>query len=172
MIGIIKAKAPQIFDVVVTWKVHGKYLWDHFQCQDSFVMKFLRMDMKWSLHHTTCPGKKIPNDILQILTDAFLQFSWSISKFHIQVVFVVNSDQTLVYFSAESKKTYDPIGSKQVEVVGLDEWRGFTLMVGVSMSGEVIPFQAIYRGWSPASLPSPSAPGYRKATQELKFQFE
>lgn len=45
-------------------------------------------------------------------------------------------------------------------------------MVGISMSGELLPFQAIYRGKSSASLPSPKALGYKKATQELNFQFE
>jgi len=172
MIGIIKAKAPQIFEVIVTRKVYGKYLWDYFQCWDSFVMKFLQVEIKWSLHHATCPEKKTPNNILQILTDTFLQFSWAISKFNIHAVFVVNSDQTLVYFSANAKETYDAIGSKQVEMVGLDERWGFTLMVGISMGGEALSFQAIYRGQSSASLPSPNAPGHNKATQELKFQFE
>ena len=85
---------------------------------------------------------------------------------------MVNSDQTLVYFAAGAIETYAPIGSKQVEVVGKDERRGFTLMVGVSMSGEVLPFQAIYSGKTAASLPSPSAPAYSKATKELKFRFE
>ena len=59
-----------------------------------------------------------------------------------------------------------------MEVVDLDERWGFTLMVGISMSGELLPFQAIYCGISSASLPSPKAPGYKKATQELNFQFE
>ena len=172
MIGIIKAKAPQIFEVIVTRRVLGKYLWDHFQCRDSFVMKFLRMDMKWSLRRSTRAGKKTPNNILQILTDTFLRFSWAISKFNIRAVFIVNSDQTMVYFSADSKQSYEAIGSKQVEVVGLDERHGFTLMVGISMSGEVLPFQAIYKGKTKASLPKPTALGYEKATQELKFLFE
>lgn len=120
MIGIMKAKAPKIFEVIVTRKVHGKYIWDHFQCRDSFVLKFLQKEMKWSLHCATRPGKKTPANVLQILTDAFFRLSWAISRFNIQPVFVVNFDQTLVYFSAKAKETYEAIGSKQVEVVGLD----------------------------------------------------
>lgn len=84
---------------------------------------------------------------------------------------MVNSDQTLVYFAACVKETYAPIGSKQVEILGMNEQQGFTLLVGVSMSGEVLPLQAIYCH-SPASLPSANAPGYKKATEELKFHFE
>ena len=126
--------------------------------------------MKWSLRRATHPGKKTPDNIVQILTDTFLRFSWAVSKFNIQAVFVVNSDQTMVYYSANAKETYGAIGSKQVEVVGLDERRGFTLMVGISVSGEALPFQAIYHGRSSASLPSSDGPSYKKATQDLKFQ--
>ena len=85
---------------------------------------------------------------------------------------MVNSDQTLIYFSAGAEETYAAIGSKQVEVVGKDERRGFTLMVGVSMSGEVLPFQAIFSGKTSASLPTSAAPGYSKATEDLKSRFE
>ena len=59
---------------------------------------------------------------------------------------IVNSDQTGVQYSAGALQTYAETGSKQVEVVGKDEKQAFTLMVGISMSGEVLPFQAIYAG--------------------------
>ena len=87
-------------------------------------------------------------------------------------MFLVNSDQTLVQYSAGATETYAPIGSKQVEVLGKDERRGFTLMVGISMGGEVLPFQAIYAGKTSGSLPSSGAPNYSKATKDLKFHFE
>ena len=172
MMGIIRSKAPELFKVTVIRKVHGKYLWDHFQCRDSFVRKFVRKEMKWSFRRTTRAGKKSPENIQEILTDAFLRFAWTISKYNIRAVFVVNSDQTLIYFSAGAEETYAAIGSKQVEVVGKDEKRGFTLMVGISMSGEVLPFQAIFSGKTPASLPTSAAPSYSKATEDLKFRFE
>ena len=45
-------------------------------------------------------------------------------------------------------------------------------MVGISISGEVLPFQAIFAGTTARSLPSPKACDYEKATKTLKFQFE
>jgi hypothetical protein len=45
-------------------------------------------------------------------------------------------------------------------------------VVGVSMSGDVLPFQAIYAGSTTRSLPTPDAPDYYKATKILKFYFE
>jgi len=129
MIGIITSHAPQMFKVIVMQKVHGKYLWDHFQCRDSFVGKFLRTEMKWTLRRSTRPGKKTPDNIQQILSDTFFRLVWAISNFNILPMFLVNSDQTMVYYSAGAIETYAPVGSKQVEVLGKDERRGFTLMV-------------------------------------------
>ena len=57
-------------------------------------------------------------------------------------------------------------------MIGKDEKRAFTLMVGISMSGEVLPFQAVYAGKTKGSLPTSSAFNYTKATEELKFRFE
>ena len=112
------------------------------------------------------------DNIQEILTDFFLQPAWTISNFTIHAVFLVNSDQALVYYSAGALETYHTIGGKQVEAAGKDELHVFTLTVGISLGGEVLPFQAIFARKTAASLPSSKAPGYPKATEELKFHFE
>jgi hypothetical protein len=96
----------------------------------------------------------------------------TISQHNVPKPLSVNSDQAGVIYSAGGLATWALRGSKQVEVLGKDEQQAFTLMVGISMSGEVLPFQVIYSGRSPASLPTSNAPGYTKATEELKFCFE
>ena len=128
--------------------------------------------MGWSLCHATCPGKKTPENVTQVLTDAALRLVSTISEHDVPKSVLVNSDQTGVTYSAGGLATWAPINSKQVEVLGKDERQTFTLMVGISMSGEVLPFQAIYSGKTPASLPTDEAPDYTKATQELKFRLE
>ena len=128
--------------------------------------------MGWSLCQATCAGKKSPENLTQILTDAALHLVSTISQFNISKPLTVNSDQTGVVYSAGALETYAPTGSKQVEVIGKDEKRAFTLMVRISMSGEVLPFQAIYAGLTDRSLPTSNAPSYTKATEELKFLFE
>ena len=89
---------------------------------------------------STRPGKKTPENITQVLTNAALRFAHNRSEHNVPKPLSVNSDQTGVRYSADNIETYAPIGSKQVEVVGKDERRAFTLMVGISMSGEVLPF--------------------------------
>ncbi|KAF9791281.1 hypothetical protein BJ322DRAFT_989868, partial [Thelephora terrestris] len=101
--------------------------------------------------------KKAPENITEILTDAALCLTSTISQFHVPKFLIVNSDQTGAQYSAGGQETYAPIGSKQVEVIGKDEKRSSTLMVGISMSGEVLPFQAVYAGTTNWSLPTSSA---------------
>ena len=128
--------------------------------------------MKWPFRRTTRPGKKTPENVTQILTNATLRLVWTIPEFSVPKPLSANTDQTGVQYSPGGITTWAPIGSKQVEVVGKDERRSFTLVVGISMSGEVLPFQVVYTGKTPASLPTSSAPNYIRATEELKFRFE
>jgi hypothetical protein len=45
MLGIIATRAPAIFKVTVSRLVHGNYIWDHFQCQESYLKKFLKEEI-------------------------------------------------------------------------------------------------------------------------------
>ncbi|KAF9643806.1 hypothetical protein BDM02DRAFT_3065712, partial [Thelephora ganbajun] len=143
-----------------------------FHCRESFVRKFLQEQMNWSLQHSTCPGKKVPQGVTYILTNAFFHLVHTISENNIAITLNVNTDQTMVIYAAGASETYALKGSKQIEVVGKDEKWGFTLVVGISMSGDALPFQAIYAGTTSRSLPSPEAPDYQKATEVLKFHIE
>jgi hypothetical protein len=57
MIGILTESAPTIFNITVCRRVHDNYIWDHFQCHESLVKKFLE-EMWWSLCCATHPGEK------------------------------------------------------------------------------------------------------------------
>ena len=138
----------------------------------AFVWKFLQENMNWTLQHSTCPGKKVPDGVTYILTDTFFCLVHTISENSVTIELCVNTDQTLVTYDAGASETYAPKGSKQVEVVWKDKKQGFTLVVGVLMNGDVLPFQAVYAGSTPCSLPSPASPDYHKATNTSGFHFE
>lgn len=67
-----------------------------------------------------------------------------------------------------SQSTWSSSGARQVNVLGLEEKRAFTLLVAASMSGDVLRFQAIYSWKTPRSLPDRLAPGFARA-MELGF---
>ena len=117
-------------------------------------------------------AKKTPENVTQILIDGTLHLVWTISEHGVPKPLLVNTDQTEVQYSAGDLITWAPIGSKQAELIGKDERWSFTLVVSISMSGEVLLFQAIYARKTSALLPTSSAPNYTKATTELKFHFE
>ena len=57
-------------------------------------------------------------------------------------------------------------------MVGMDEKRAFTLVVGVSADGTLLPFQTIFVGKTTTSLPSATdSPKYSNAIK-AEFKFE
>ena len=93
MIGIITTNAPALFEISVNRKVQGNYIWDHFQCRESFVKRFLREQMRWSLRRATHPGKKMPENITQVLTDAALRLVSTISEHKVPESLSANSEE-------------------------------------------------------------------------------
>ncbi|KAF9520676.1 hypothetical protein BS47DRAFT_1286982, partial [Hydnum rufescens UP504] len=91
--------------------------------------------------------------------------------YNIPVALGVNSDQTQVVFQQGSSMTYEKTGLDQVATVGQDEKGAFTLNVGISASGKLLPFQVIYASKSLKSLLNESCEGYNCAIQ-LGFHFE
>lgn len=67
--------------------------------------------------------------------------------------------------------TWAPTGERQVSIVGVEDKRALTLLQSISMSGDVLPFQAIYVGKSARSLPEDTAPSFDTALA-LGFIFE
>ena len=116
--------------------------------------------------------QKNPENITQVLTDATLYLISTISQYNVPIFLLVNSDQTGVKYSSGALETYAKTGSKQVEVIGKAKQQAFKLMVGISMSGEVLPFQAIYAEKTSGLLPTSNALNYKKAVEELEFCFE
>ncbi|KAL7277451.1 hypothetical protein ACG7TL_008372 [Trametes sanguinea] len=166
MVAIITHRAPEVFSTV---RPDGQ----HFECPEVYVRRFLKRHLDWSLRRATRPGHKFPQNVEDVCLKFFLRNAIVVRDENVEDgCFIVNSDQTQVLYSSGHKLTYTPCGSKQVAVVGTDEKRAFTLMVGISASGEVLPFQAIYQGTdSSRSLPSRTARGMAEA-QELGFLFE
>ncbi|KAG9077821.1 hypothetical protein FS749_010233 [Ceratobasidium sp. UAMH 11750] len=164
MIAVIKKDSPDLF------KRHLRA--DKlFSCSYSFVRSFLRKEMNWSFRRPTRAAQATPANMDTVLRRAFLRLACLIRDENIPSCCIVNTDQTQVVYSHGCEYTWTQQGEKQVPVVGKDEKRAYTLVIGVSNSGHALPFQAIYPGLTRASLPHESTPGYAEA-QKLGMQFE
>lgn len=164
IIGVLSERAPELFERTLR---DGKL----FRCSDQFVRNLLHKELNWSLRRPTRAAQKVPSDVHAILTRAFLRLACAIRDEDVPSCCIVNSDQTQVVYSHGCQYTWSERGGKQVPVMGKEEKRAFTLLIGVSNDGKNLPFQAIYQGHVPASLPTVSATGYAEA-QRLGLRLE
>ncbi|KAG9106256.1 hypothetical protein FRC07_008894 [Ceratobasidium sp. 392] len=164
MIAVIRKDAPDLFK---------RYLRADklFTCSYSFVRSFLHKELNWSFRRPTRAAQSTPANMGTVLRRAFLRLACLIRDENIPACCIVNADQTQVVYSHGCEYTWTHEGDKQVPVVGKDEKRAYTLLIGVANSGDALPFQAIYPGMTRASVPHESAAGYAEA-QKLGMKFE
>ena len=171
MIGILEVQARDIF----TRRVGNSG--ETFKCSDAFVARFVNRQLGWSKGKGTQAGQKIPVDALVQTRNHALRLAVDIRDYSIPASCCANSDQTGYNYSQPGASTYDFTGTNQVAIVGKEDKRAFTIMVGVSMSGEVLPFQVMYAGKTNGSLPeiNNSTSEFKDANdkaKKLQFRFE
>ena len=173
MIGILEVHAREIFTQCVG-NDGGT-----FRCSEAFVGRFVKRQLGWSKRKGTQAGQKVPVDAAVQMKNHALRLAVDIRDHSIPASCCVNSDQTGYTYSRPGSSTYDPIGTNQVAIVGKEDKRAFTIMAGVSMSGEALPFQIMYAGKTDGSLPEINDPSptskFKDANCEarkLRFRFE
>ncbi|KAF8602269.1 hypothetical protein BDV93DRAFT_444646 [Ceratobasidium sp. AG-I] len=144
------------------------FLKPSFKCSDRFVQWLMVALLNWSYRTATQAAQKLPDDWEKKCIDMVMQIAWIIDHFRIPTLLVLNADQTGIFYVTSGSKTWDERGSKQVAVVNKDEKRQFTLMPTITASGKVLPSQAIFKGTSIRTLPSPAS---RRATEEKGFVY-
>ncbi|THU79608.1 hypothetical protein K435DRAFT_697428 [Dendrothele bispora CBS 962.96] len=164
MIGIITKTAPELFDIELGDGTK-------FRCSETFVRRYLRNHLKWSLRTGTRAAQKLPPNYEELLKEAFLREALFIRNYNIPAALRVNTDQTQSVYAPSTKMTWNQSGVKQVDISGHDEKRAFTLVPSISASGEVLPMQAIYKGGTAQSCPNAQTPAFKEA-KRLGFLLE
>ena len=78
---------------------------------------------------------------------------------HIPPELVINFDQTGVKIVPVSNWTLAAQGTKQIDVIGIDDKREITMLLGMTLSGEMLPPQVIYQGLTDKCHPVFKFPG-------------
>lgn len=139
-----------------------------FRCSRQFVRTFLHQNLGWSVRKGTRAAQKYPSNVNTVLLHAYLRFARLVRDEDIPASCIVNADQTQVVYNTGSSSTWNSTGERQVHILGAEEKCAFTLLVAASVSGSILPFQAIYGGKTTRSLPNDDAPGLSEA-QKLGF---
>lgn len=143
-----------------------------FCASEPWVRRFVRKQLNWVMRKPTKAARKIPVEAPELIFILYLRISCSIRDAPItRPALIVNFDQTQVIYHLGGGLTYDVRGTKQVPVINHEEKRAFTLTVGVSLAGDLLPFHATFKGKSKQSLPKATAPKMNEANA-LGFVFD
>ncbi|KAF8596458.1 hypothetical protein BDV93DRAFT_534727 [Ceratobasidium sp. AG-I] len=116
----------------------------------------------------TQASQKLPGTWQNDCLDMGMRLTWHIGVHRVPPDLVINADQTGVSYLGTGNKTWELRGAKQVLAIGCGEKRQFTVMVAITASGMMLPWQAIFKGKSNVSLPSESS---RRKCEDLEFIF-
>jgi len=143
-----------------------------FRCSATWVKRFIYENLKWSFHRATQAAQKTPTNADKLCREQFLRHAVTACDTAMPSPgFRVNIDQTNIVYQPSTSSTYNNIGTHQVSVVGKEEKRAFTVVVGISDNGDVLPFQAIFASKSSRSCPNEQSPLFCEA-MELGFKLK
>ena len=106
----------------------------------------------------TKAARSLPDDFDKQKSDYLDTISTIVEDNDIPDSMIVNFDQTGVNIVPSSEWTMELKGEKQVSVAGLGDKRQITLVLGCTLSGELLPPQLIYQGKTEKCHPAFSFP--------------
>lgn len=134
---------------LVKWVIAGlcsKHGIDNPPLSTYSVGEFARNIMFWSWRARNTTAEKLPDDwreqgrLMARRIAALMQLS------NIPPTNVVNIDQTGIVLIPASTHTYEQRGAVRVAIIGAEEKRQITAVIGSSLAGDMLPLQLIFEG--------------------------
>lgn len=151
VISYVTISIPSLFEET-RWKV-----------SDSWTRSFLRNVMGWSLRRGTTAAQKLPDTWEQDAIKVCLRMAYLIRIYGIPACLIINMDETGVLLQPGGEVTYHDKGALDVPITGAEDKRQFTLLCTCAMDGALLPFAALWKGLTVASLPKPVDEYYNMA---------
>lgn len=107
---------------------------------------------------STRTARKIPADFQDIKSAFITRVQETVRSNNIPLQMVVNFDQTGTKMVPVSDWTLEVQGTKQIDMIASDDKREVTVLLAVSLSGELLPPQVIYAGKTERCHPSVIVP--------------
>jgi hypothetical protein len=139
--------------------MHPEALTAQFQCSENFVRSLLQSKMNWSPRVGTRSAAKLPDDADEQCERTLFRICYALHWNQIPPELLINIDQQGMYVLPNCSTTWETVGTKQIDVIAKDEKRAYTILVGSTPTGDILPFQAFWGGKTAGSLPKDDAPG-------------
>ena len=102
----------------------------------------------------TQTARKLPEDFEKLKSEYLDKIAKCVKEYNIPHELIINFDQTGLKMVPTSEWTLQEKGSKDCSIVALDDKREITGVVGISLTGSLLPFQLIYKGTTDRCHPS------------------
>ena len=106
----------------------------------------------------TKAARKIPQDFDNLKAQFLGRIKKCVSNYSVPSALILNLDQTATKLVPTSEWTMAVQGSKQVDVVGLEDKREITVVLCCTLSGDLLPPQVLYTGKTSLCHPNISFP--------------
>lgn len=129
----------------------------------SAVKRFLR---KHSLVYRmgTHESQRHPEEVAEEATDFMVEMRKLVFGPHCDPRFIINMDQTPVYFSMNEKSTLDLVGNKTIHVrKSTSDTKRATVAVTITASGKILPAVVIFKGQPKGRIATEEFPTYPNA---------
>ena len=117
-----------------------------FTASRRWIRKWMQKTLNLSFRKATKAAQKAPKDATEQIELMAARIAKLVVEFNIPKELLVNCDQTALHLIPKINYTYELKGSQNVSVVGTEDKRQITAVVACSLSGEILPFQLIYKG--------------------------
>jgi hypothetical protein len=159
IVGILEVELPAILS-----KNGG-----HFKVSLTWVRCFVNRNLSWSFRAPTTAAQKLPDDWEEQGELLIYRLAYYIRMYSIHPSRVINADQTgVVLIPSGDDRTYDDCGTKEVKVIGGEEKRACTAVVGSTSSGRLLPLQSVWKGSTVKSLPDQAS---RASSEAVGFHY-
>jgi hypothetical protein len=143
--GIIALREPQLLqDPNITG----------FRVGIDWTRAFIKTELNWSYRASTTAAGKLPHDYEEQGKKMAQRCAYLVKMHNIPPSLVVNTDQTGIHLvPTGGAKTWEEKNSKYVKVHGVDDKRQITVAASSVANGQILPFQVIFQGLTPRTLP-------------------
>ncbi|XP_063400328.1 uncharacterized protein LOC134684939 [Mytilus trossulus] len=153
--GVINARIVMAAaEAIVTKFAHHRLerYGGHITITNTFATSLLRR-MRIVKRKGTKAVKHLPNDFDDIRQEYISKINNVREKHNIPDTLIINWEQTGCQLVPGGDWTMEKKGTQQISISGLDDKRQITLLLAVSMSGDLLPPQLIYPGKTDRCLP-------------------
>jgi len=109
--------------------------------------------MNYSRRVGTQAARKLPDNYEELKRDFLDRIANTVKEHKIPDQLIINYDQTGVNIVPTSNWTMHDRGAKQTKILGLQDKRQITVLMGCTMAGKLMPPQVVYAGKTDACHP-------------------